>query len=61
MTRVTFDRIVWRESARWAPLPAQLRTTDEVLGGIVAPDGAITLVLNPAAISDRARSPEAAA
>ena len=56
MTLVTFDRIVWRESARWAPLPAQLRTTDEVLGGIVAPDGAITLVLNPATIADRARN-----
>ncbi|HEX5030653.1 MAG TPA: hypothetical protein VFX78_04240 [Candidatus Eisenbacteria bacterium] len=61
ITRVTFDRIVWRESARWAPLPAQLRTTDEVLGGIVSPDGAITLVLNPATIADRARSREAAA
>ena len=60
MTRITFDRIVWRESARWSPLPAQLRTTDEVLGGIVAPDGAITLVLNPAAIADRARKAVAA-
>jgi hypothetical protein len=55
-TRVTFDRIVWRESARWAPLPSQLKATDEVLGGIVAPDGAITLVLSPAAIADRARA-----
>jgi len=66
-TRVTFDRIVWRESARWTPLPHQLKATDEVLGGIVAPDGAITLVLSPAAIADRARaaagagSPEVAA
>lgn len=60
ITRVTFDRIVWRESARWAPLPEQLRTTDEVLGGIVAPDGAITLVLNPSAIADRARKAVAA-
>ena len=60
-TRVTFDRIVWRESARWTPLPPQLRATDEVLGGIVAPDGAITLVLSPAAIADRARTAAAGA
>jgi chemotaxis protein histidine kinase CheA len=60
-TRVTFDRIVWRESARWTPLPPQLKATDEVLGGIVAPDGAITLVLSPAAIADRARAAAAGA
>ena len=60
-TRVTFDRIVWRESARWAPLPSQLKATDEVLGGIVSPDGAITLVLSPAAIADRARAAAAGA
>jgi chemotaxis protein histidine kinase CheA len=60
-TRVTFDRIVWRESARWATLPSQLKATDEVLGGIVAPDGAITLVLSPAAIADRARAATAGA
>jgi hypothetical protein len=60
-TRVTFDRIVWRESARWVALPSQLKATDEVLGGIVAPDGAITLVLSPAAIADRARAAAAGA
>lgn len=61
-TRVTFDRIVWRESARWAPLPSELRTGDDVLGGIIGPDGGITLVLSPAALADRARrTPEVAA
>jgi hypothetical protein len=61
-TRVTFDRIVWRESARWAPLPSELRTAADVLGGIIGPDGGITLVLSPAALADRARrTPEVAA
>ena len=55
-TLVTFDRIVWRESARWTPLPSQFRTSEEVMGGVIAPDGGITLVMSPAAIADRARA-----
>ena len=48
---VAFDRIVWRESARLTPLPPRLYPTDEVLGGIVAPDSSVTLVLNPRAVT----------
>ena len=56
---VSFDRIVWRENARLKPLPGRLYPVDEVLGGIVAPDSSITLVLNPGGLLRRAlRSPE---
>jgi hypothetical protein len=48
---VGFDRIVWRESARLTPLPPRLYPTDEVLGGIVAPDSSVMLVLNPRAVT----------
>ncbi len=50
---VSFDRIVWRENARLRPMPNRLDPVDEVLGGIVAPDSAITLVLNPAVLLRR--------
>jgi chemotaxis protein histidine kinase CheA len=50
---VAFDRIVWRENARLRPMPNRLDPVDEVLGGIVAPDSSITLVLNPAVILRR--------
>jgi chemotaxis protein histidine kinase CheA len=50
---VVFDRIVWRENARLRPLPQRLYPLDEVLGGIVAPDNSITLVVNPAALLRR--------
>jgi chemotaxis protein histidine kinase CheA len=52
---VSFDRIVWRENARLKPLPARLYPVDEVLGGIVASDSSITLVLNPGGLLRRAR------
>jgi hypothetical protein len=51
---IRFDRIVWRENARLRPLPNRLYPVEEVLGGIVAPDNSITLVVNPAAILRRA-------
>jgi hypothetical protein len=51
---IRFDRIVWRENARLRPLPNRLYPVDEVLGGIVAPDNSITLVVNPAALLRRA-------
>jgi chemotaxis protein histidine kinase CheA len=44
---VGFDRIVWRENARLTPLPPRLYPVQEILGGIVAPDNSVTLVLNP--------------
>jgi len=50
---VRFDRIVWRENARLRPLPQRLCPIDEVLGGIVAADNSITLVVNPAALLRR--------
>lgn len=50
---VGFDRIVWRENARLTPLPPRLYPVDEVLGGIVAPDNGVTLVLNPAGVIRR--------
>ena len=50
---VDFDRIVWRENARLTPLPPRLCPVEEVLGGIVAPDGSVTLVLNPGAVVRR--------
>jgi hypothetical protein len=50
---VGFDRIVWRENARLTSLPSRLCPVDEVLGGIVAPDSSVTLVLNPAAVVRR--------
>lgn len=50
---IRFDRIVWRENARLRPLPNRLYPVEEVLGGIVAPDNSITLVVNPAAILRR--------
>jgi len=52
---VSFDRIVWRENARLRPLPQRLYPVKEVLGGIVAPDNTITLVLHPAALLRRAQ------
>jgi chemotaxis protein histidine kinase CheA len=50
---VDFDRIVWRENARLTALPPRLCPVEEVLGGIVAPDGSVTLVLNPGAVVRR--------
>jgi len=50
---VGFDRIVWRENARLTSLPPRLCPVEEVLGGIVAPDGGVTLVLNPGAVVRR--------
>jgi len=50
---VGFDRIVWRENARLTSLPPRLCPVEEVLGGIVAPDGTVTLVLNPGAVVRR--------
>lgn len=50
---VGFDRIVWRENARLSPLPPRLYPVEEVLGGIVAPDNSVTLVLNPAGVIRR--------
>ena len=50
---VGFDRIVWRENARLTSLPPRLCPVEEVLGGIVAPDGSVTLVLNPGAVVRR--------
>ncbi|MGH6953576.1 MAG: hypothetical protein ACREGL_05295, partial [Alphaproteobacteria bacterium] len=50
---VGFDRIVWRENARLASLPSRLCPVEEVLGGIVVPDGGVTLVLNPGAVVRR--------
>lgn len=53
---VRFDRIVWRENARLRPLPNRLYPVEEVLGGIVAPDNSITLVVNPVALLRRVLS-----
>lgn len=50
---VGFERIVWRENARLTPLPPRLYPVDEILGGIVAPDNSVTLVLNPAGVLRR--------
>jgi hypothetical protein len=50
---VGFDRIVWRENARLTPLPSRLGALDEVLGGIVAADSSITLVLHPGSLIRR--------
>lgn len=58
---VGFDRIVWRENARLTALPPRLCPVDEVLGGIVAPDNGVTLVLNPGALVRRLTKPEGAA
>jgi hypothetical protein len=58
---VGFDRIVWRENARLTSLPARLNPVEEVLGGIVAPDNSVTLVLNPAAVVRRLLREAAAA
>ncbi|MGE5175992.1 MAG: hypothetical protein ACM3JJ_06405 [Hyphomicrobiales bacterium] len=55
---IGFDRIVWRENARLTALPPRLYPVDEVLGGIVAPDGGVTLVLNPAAVVRRLATTE---
>jgi hypothetical protein len=52
---VGFDRIVWRENARLTPLPPRLYPVQEILGGIVAPDNSVTLVLNPAGVLRRFR------
>jgi hypothetical protein len=58
---VGFDRIVWRENARLKALPPRLYPVEEILGGIFAPDGGITLVLNPAALLRRLSREHAAA
>jgi len=50
---VGFDRIVWRENARLTPLPPRLYPVEEVLGGIVAPDNSVTIVLHPAGVIRR--------
>jgi hypothetical protein len=50
---VGFDRIVWRENARLTPLPPRLYPVREIMGGIVAPDNSLTLVLNPAGVLRR--------
>jgi hypothetical protein len=50
---VGFDRIVWRENARLTPLPPRLYPVREIMGGIVAPDNSVTLVLNPAGVLRR--------
>jgi len=57
---VGFDRIVWRENARLSPLPPRLYPVDEVMGGIVAPDNSVTLVLNPAGLVRRLSAAELA-
>jgi chemotaxis protein histidine kinase CheA len=58
---IGFDRIVWRENARLTSLPPRLCPVEEVLGGIVAPDGSVTLVLNPGAVVRRLRGSAPAA
>lgn len=58
---VGFDRIVWRENARLTPLPPRLYPVEEVLGGIVAPDNSVTLVLNPAGLVRRLAAEEGSA
>jgi chemotaxis protein histidine kinase CheA len=50
---IGFDRIVWRENARLTPLPPRLYPVEEVLGGILAADNRVTLVLHPAAVLRR--------
>jgi hypothetical protein len=50
---VGFDRIVWRENARLTPLPPRLYPVREIMGGIVAADNSVTLVLNPAGVLRR--------
>ncbi|HET9251389.1 MAG TPA: hypothetical protein VFP58_04665 [Candidatus Eisenbacteria bacterium] len=47
---VAFDRIVWREGARLTALPPRLYPVTNVMGGIVAPDSSVTMVLNPCAL-----------
>lgn len=56
---VGFDRIVWRENARLTALPPRLYPVEEVLGGIVAPDSSVTLVLNPGPIVRRLAAADA--
>jgi hypothetical protein len=51
---VTFDRIVWREGARLTALPARLCPVKDVMGGIVAPDSSVTMVLNPSVLVRKA-------
>lgn len=58
---VGFDRIVWRENARLTPLPPRLYPVEEIMGGIVAPDNGVTLVLNPAGVIRRLSSGETGA
>ena len=51
---VTFDRIVWREGARLTALPPRLYPVKDVMGGIVAPDSSVTMVLNPCVLARKA-------
>jgi hypothetical protein len=57
---VAFDRIVWREGARLTALPARLYPVKDVMGGIVAPDSSVTMVLSPLALVRKAESSAAA-
>lgn len=56
---VAFDRIVWREAARLTALPPRLDPVKDVMGGIVAPDGGVTMVLNPSVLVRKANGTEA--
>lgn len=58
---VAFDRIVWREGARLTALPSRLDPGKDVLGGIVAPDSGVTMVLNPCALVKMADAASAGA
>jgi hypothetical protein len=51
---VSFDRIVWRECARLTSLPPRLYPVRDVMGGIVAPDSTVTMVLSPCALVRKA-------
>ena len=58
---VSFDRLVWRETARLTPLPPRLYPVEEVLGGIMTSDSGITLVLNPSGLLKRTHTEGAVA
>ena len=51
---VAFDRIVWREGARLTALPPRLYPVKDVMGGIVAPDSSVTMVLSPSVLARKA-------
>jgi hypothetical protein len=57
---VSFDRIVWREGARLTALPPRLYPVKDVMGGIVAPDSSVTMVLSPCALVRKAEAAAAA-